>query len=479
MQSRRTGQTIKHVALAYVTNYPTRYGWRPQGHDRPDFFPGAVARAQDFGYKLEHFWLGEPGMGPERFCRMLGARGIHGLIVGRLPPGQLSLELAWEQFSCVALGMTLRSPLLHRVTENHFNTAWEGMERCLTRGYRRVGFVFSEANDSPSVGDRWLGAYLGQQLRLPLADRLPPCPAIPADEATFSTWFRRYRPDALLVNHARGVLDWLNHLGCQVPRDVGVIELEDRPELGNAGVHYDPANIGALAVEMVIGLMQRNETGVPANPHEVLLNGEWREGRTLVPPPAAPQSLRCRCLFPARVHLAGADTCPQALSFSSMTCLCRLSVVAALAGASAALIGAPQLPTIPAAVFSIATFGAVGDGRTDNTTAIQTAINTAQTAGGGTVEGPRGRGFLPVRSDHNHGQYQFTGGRRCPPASPPLWQRHERSGNLPPVRDRLCQHDQHQRQQCRNQRLRHDRRPGRAVVGGLQRQQCASRTGRI
>jgi hypothetical protein len=34
MQSRRTGRAVKHVTLAYVTNYPTRYGWRPPHHDR-------------------------------------------------------------------------------------------------------------------------------------------------------------------------------------------------------------------------------------------------------------------------------------------------------------------------------------------------------------------------------------------------------------------------------------------------------------
>src|SRR5436190_10140612 len=103
MQSRRTGRKVKHLTLAYVTNYPTRYGWRPGFHARPDFFPGAVARAKDFGYRLEDFWLGEPGMTPERFGDILTVRGIHGIIIGRLPPGQSSLDLAWERFSCVAV----------------------------------------------------------------------------------------------------------------------------------------------------------------------------------------------------------------------------------------------------------------------------------------------------------------------------------------------------------------------------------------
>lgn len=277
MQVRRSGKPPRQATIAYVTNYPTRYGWRPEHHDRPDFFPGAVARAEDFGYKLEHFWLAEPGMTPHRFCEILSARGITGLIIGRLPTGQHSLDLEWERFSAVALGMTLRSPVLHRVTENHFDTVRQTMEQCLERGYRRIGFLFSDKQDSPQVGERWMGAYLQQQLRFPEKDRLPICAQDPISENEFRKWFLRHQPDALLVNNPRIVLEWLRKIDREVPRDVGLVALEHRRELVCTGVYYDPAKIGALAVEMLIGLMHRNETGVPVVPHEVLITGAWHE----------------------------------------------------------------------------------------------------------------------------------------------------------------------------------------------------------
>jgi polygalacturonase len=51
---------------------------------------------------------------------------------------------------------------------------------------------------------------------------------------------------------------------------------------------------------------------------------------------------------------------------------------------------APTLPTIPDKTFNIQHYGAVGDNATDNTNAIQKAINAAVNAGGGEVVVPAG-----------------------------------------------------------------------------------------
>jgi sugar lactone lactonase YvrE len=52
----------------------------------------------------------------------------------------------------------------------------------------------------------------------------------------------------------------------------------------------------------------------------------------------------------------------------------------------------PTQPVIPAGLFRVTDYGAVGDGTTNNATAIQAAISAAQTAGGGTIVIPGATG---------------------------------------------------------------------------------------
>lgn len=58
--------------------------------------------------------------------------------------------------------------------------------------------------------------------------------------------------------------------------------------------------------------------------------------------------------------------------------------------AATALAANPAMPVIPAAVFNVTNYGAVGNGSADNTASLQAAINAANAAGGGVVEIPAG-----------------------------------------------------------------------------------------
>src|ERR1035437_3083068 len=80
-------------------------------------------------------------------------------------------------------------------------------------------------------------------------------------------------------------------------------------------------------------------------------------------------------------------------SFTSLSKTCVTAMVAGFVLACA--FGVPAqgipLPVIPDATFNVTNYGAVGDGRTMNTAAIQKTVDAASAAGGGTVLVPAGK----------------------------------------------------------------------------------------
>ena len=287
MSTRRRGIPVASATIAYVTGHPTRYGWRPPESDLPDFFPGAKARAEAAGFKLEDFWLREKGMTPARFGRILRARGIQGVLLGRMPGSETTLlEYDWSGFSVAALGISLAAPIFHRVRENHFHTASLAARQCFNRGFRRIGLAFDRTDDIGRMNDMWVGGFASEQVKWPEnAYRVPPLLSPTTDRARFHKWYRRHRPDVILVSQAEPVRTWLAVARARVPEDVGLVDLRCyNPLAGITGMHYDIAHTGAVGVETLIALMHRQERGVPAKPQEILLQGEWIEGATLGAP---------------------------------------------------------------------------------------------------------------------------------------------------------------------------------------------------
>lgn len=279
--------------LAWLTSFDTPGGWRSM-IQAEGYFLGAQAQARRLGYQLEEFWIGDPALSARRATHVLQARGVRGLVVAPLPVAHGTLGLDWGQFSAVALGYSLARPQLHVVMNHQFRNMRHLAQQLHALGHRRIGFAMPATTDE-RVDHNYLGGFWIAQQELPAgAARLAPWLAPTFAEDGFRAWAREARPDAVITaaSWAHRVIDWLRAEGRRVPQQVSVavasIPFGDRRI---SGIDEDVRAVGAMAVDTVVGMLHRNETGIPATPWRILAEGTWFQGETVRPrrPRAAPR----------------------------------------------------------------------------------------------------------------------------------------------------------------------------------------------
>lgn len=268
-----------HSTIGLLTSAGRPQPWKFNRHFEK-FYDGARRRAEELGYRLDEFWLKEPGLTSRRLTKILDTRSVEGLLIGPLyhPSGHLSID--FSRFAAAEYGQNVWRPRLHRADHNQYHGMLLAMRNLQRLGYKRIGLAILERFDRRVV-HTWEGAYLFSQQKLRSADRLLPLVEEGADRQTFASWFKRVRPDVVVASHLE-VRDWIRAAGARVPEDVGFAFLDWLDESDAcAGIcqHYDL--IAAAAVDLIADQIHRNERGVPANPKLVLLDGEWVDGPTV------------------------------------------------------------------------------------------------------------------------------------------------------------------------------------------------------
>jgi DNA-binding LacI/PurR family transcriptional regulator len=267
--------------LAWVTNYPTRSGW--SNGQQVGYFRGARKRAEELGYKLEETWLGEYHSNQERFTQVLLARGIQGLLLAPQAQPRTTIELDWRHFSAVTFGYTLQSPRLHMVMNHQFRNMTHLLHELHARGYRRVGIAMPTSQDERAENS-YLASYLVEQLKQPRRDRIPQFVRARIDRGDFIKWVARYEPEVVVtgLSLATRLREWLTAEKWKVPDQIG-LALPNIPFKGDfyAGIDENPLLVGATGVDALVGMMHRNERGVPGNARYILIEGDWFEGHSL------------------------------------------------------------------------------------------------------------------------------------------------------------------------------------------------------
>jgi LacI family transcriptional regulator len=288
-----------------LTNWSTRWGWKSTTA-HPEFHAGAERRAKELGYKLEHYWLREPGLTQRRLSGILKSRGITGLIVashGREMGDALQLD--WPNFSAVKIDYFPHQPLLHNVTNNQCDIVRLAVKQVAALGYKRIGFVMHRGWDH-TVDNYWTAGFLCEQQRFEESDRVPalifpgPEPVqawldelrspVVVDTQTFGEWYRRHQPDAI-ISKLSFVEPALKQLGIKVPRQVGFADVFLEEYRGaTAGVRQNHHTVGALAIELLSSQIQHGIFGVPEIPTTTFVEGTWFNGKSCPAKPGAPRA---------------------------------------------------------------------------------------------------------------------------------------------------------------------------------------------
>ncbi|HTO03396.1 MAG TPA: LacI family transcriptional regulator, partial [Opitutus sp.] len=281
------------TTLAYVTNWSSRWGWK-HSPAHAEFFEGAHRKAEELGFTLEHFWLGEPGQTHQRLNDILVARGIRGVVIAsHLESFDDSVHFDWKQFSAVKIDFFPRSLELNHITNDQCAIAQLAVRRTLAAGYRRIGFVMPRWWDD-FVDLAWSAGFLSSQHRLPTADHVPllvydndriaqraKAPQALVPQPIFSDWLRRHEPE-VIISYSPFVVPRFSELGLRVPEDIAFVDLFLENTNGcSAGVRQNCLRVGEVALETLAGLLAQNTTGLPITPSATLVEGTWLDGDSL------------------------------------------------------------------------------------------------------------------------------------------------------------------------------------------------------
>ncbi len=281
-------------SLAWINNHPV-----PQElyaiKEFALYRAGAEERAVELGYKLVDFTPAAEKMSMVALRRVLISSGIRGVMFAPQPRPHVALDFDVSGFAAITFGYGLVSPELHVVTNCQFRTSKIAARHLRGMGYKRIGFMLSEGLNRSSDGN-FLGGFLSEQMKYPVKERLPAfiVAGMDAGESKrFHQWFDVHRPEVIIADFFEWAVHFLRERNLRVPYDIPLAITGVVPDSTRfAGVDQNDRKIGRLGVDTVVGMIYRNETGVPHTATRILVEGQWQNGESVPIPAISPVSDR-------------------------------------------------------------------------------------------------------------------------------------------------------------------------------------------
>jgi DNA-binding LacI/PurR family transcriptional regulator len=245
-----------------------------------EMLKSARARAESFGYGFTILHIPDGRERRPDLQRMLVSRGVEGMLLApMMRPRTFTDLLDWGKFSVVSLTNGVLAPQFHCVVPHQFSNMLVVCGELARRGYRRIGIVL-HAGHELSVNHNFSAAVAWQNL---LGGTEPVVPLIcPGTVFTgLKPWFKRERPDAIVVAGETEGKTIAEELGLRIPGEVGFASANKAGSSVFAGLDERPAEIGATAVSLLVSMIQRGENGAPPVPTVTMIKGRWLSGRSV------------------------------------------------------------------------------------------------------------------------------------------------------------------------------------------------------
>lgn len=264
--------------LAYLTSHTTENDWR-RHPSHVQQFEGARERAEELGFQLQPFWLGDMGAHSRHLARVLEARGVRGSLLPPIGVAHHTLELNWAEHAVVCIGYSFQQIALNRAVHDTISLVGACHSHLRKLGHDRIGLVLHKTDNS-RVRHLWVTGYLGQWQHG--VEQIPPLLLERYEDSdSFREWVGRVRPHAIIGIWQDQPLSWLPDMGLRVPDDISYATLDLGDRVGKiAGMMQDHHGVGAAAMDLLAGQLFRNEIGIPATPKIIMVEGTWMDGPT-------------------------------------------------------------------------------------------------------------------------------------------------------------------------------------------------------
>ena len=229
---------------------------------------------------VEEFWLQQPDMRPERLKQIIETRGIRGLILmAALDPDTIdeSYSKIWYNFSCSVIGVTHLKNQLNCSSNDQYLTTRHATEKILELGYQRP-LMMIPANDDALLEDEFSSGFYSVTRRLAKKQQLDLFDLNISDLSAALAAIKKHKPDVILTNKIE-LFTAMIESGLRVPEDVGVVHIDWHDGIPHlAGMRQNNRVVGSAGVDLVVGQLQKNESGALEFPQVVHVESAWIDG---------------------------------------------------------------------------------------------------------------------------------------------------------------------------------------------------------